>query len=235
MLTVESLVAECGLELAVAGERAKRPIRWVHISELEDPTQWLSGGELLLTTGMQLSSPARQRRFVERLAEHDVAGLGLGTGFSHRSDSEGAHRGGGGARPAAVRGPVRDAVHRDHGTRLLAPRQRGVRRPAARRAPARAAGAACHRGPWPGGDPRDHRRGRGRSRCPERLGGRRDRRASPWLVAGRRRAGGAAGGGRRPRRVRVGRAPSSRATARSPAARSRSRFPGAAARRRWPG
>ncbi len=85
MLTVESLVSESGLDLTVAGERAKRAIRWVHISELEDPTQWLSGGELLLTTGIQLSSPARQRRFVERLAEHDLAGLGLGTGFSHRS------------------------------------------------------------------------------------------------------------------------------------------------------
>ncbi len=85
MLTLESLVSECGLELCAAAERAKRPIRWVHISELEDPTPWLSGGELLLTTGIQLSSPARQRHFVERLVEHDVAGLGLGTGFSHRS------------------------------------------------------------------------------------------------------------------------------------------------------
>lgn len=26
------------------------PIRWVHVSELEDPTLWLKGGELLLTT-----------------------------------------------------------------------------------------------------------------------------------------------------------------------------------------
>ena len=85
MLTVESLVSECGLELGATGERSKRPIRWVHISELEDPTPWLSGGELLLTTGIQLSSPARQRRFVERLVEHDLAGLGVGTGFSHRS------------------------------------------------------------------------------------------------------------------------------------------------------
>ena len=26
---------------------ADRPVRWVHISELEDPTPWLKGGELL--------------------------------------------------------------------------------------------------------------------------------------------------------------------------------------------
>ena len=30
-------------------------MRWVHSSELLDPTPWLSGGELLLTTGLQLA------------------------------------------------------------------------------------------------------------------------------------------------------------------------------------
>jgi purine catabolism regulator len=83
MLTVGSLVADCGLEL-VAGGDAERPIRWVHISELEDPTPWLSGGELLLTTGIQLKGAARQRRFLDRLADHEVAGLGFGTGFEHK-------------------------------------------------------------------------------------------------------------------------------------------------------
>ena len=84
MLTVGGLVSECGLELAAGADGAERPIRWVHISELEDPTPWLSGGELLLTTGIQLKGPARQRRFMDLLADHDVAGLGLGTGFEHK-------------------------------------------------------------------------------------------------------------------------------------------------------
>jgi purine catabolism regulator len=84
MLTVGNLVADCGLELVAGAEGAERPIRWVHISELEDPTQWLSGGELLLTTGIQLNGAARQRRFVDLLAAHEVAGLGLGTGFEHK-------------------------------------------------------------------------------------------------------------------------------------------------------
>src|SRR4051794_2102104 len=83
MLTVGSLVSDCGLEFACGAELAERPIRWVHISELEDPTPWLSGGELLLTTGIQLSTPAKQTRFAARLAEHGVPGLGLGTGFTH--------------------------------------------------------------------------------------------------------------------------------------------------------
>jgi purine catabolism regulator len=84
MLTVAELVDDCGLELAAGAAGEDRPIRWVHISELEDPTRWLSGGELLLTTGIQLGTPARQRRFVALLAEHGLAGLGLGTGFGHR-------------------------------------------------------------------------------------------------------------------------------------------------------
>jgi purine catabolism regulatory family protein/PucR-like helix-turn-helix protein len=84
MLTVGSLVADCGLELAAGSDGADQAIRWVHISELEDPTPWLSGGELLLTTGIQLKGAPRQRRFLARLAERDVAGIGLGTGFEHK-------------------------------------------------------------------------------------------------------------------------------------------------------
>jgi len=84
MLTVGSLVSDCGLELVAGTDGAERAIRWVHISELEDPTPWLSGGELLLTTGIQLNSAARQRRFCARLADKGVAGIGLGTGFEHK-------------------------------------------------------------------------------------------------------------------------------------------------------
>lgn len=83
MLTVESLLAELGLEPAFAPADRPRPIRWVHISELEDPTPWLSGGELLLTTGINLRTGPKQRRYVELLARNDVAALGFGTGFDH--------------------------------------------------------------------------------------------------------------------------------------------------------
>jgi purine catabolism regulator len=89
MLTVGSLVNDCGLELVAGAEGAEQPIRWVHISELEDPTPWLSGGELLLTTGIQLNSAARQRRFCNRLADKGVAGIGVGTGFEHKKMPKG--------------------------------------------------------------------------------------------------------------------------------------------------
>src|SRR4051812_4242639 len=72
-----------GLDLVAGRDGAGAPIRWVHASELPDPTPWLSGGELILTTGMQLDTPDAQRGLVDRLASHHVAGLGFGTGFDH--------------------------------------------------------------------------------------------------------------------------------------------------------
>src|SRR5512132_3364527 len=83
MLTVRGLVAEMGLELATGADGADAPVRWVHISELLDPTPWLSGGELLLTTGIQLDTDKRQREFARLLSGHHLAGLGFGTGFDH--------------------------------------------------------------------------------------------------------------------------------------------------------
>ncbi|MGO9320050.1 MAG: PucR family transcriptional regulator [Solirubrobacteraceae bacterium] len=83
-LTVASLIDELGLQLACGQERADAHVRWVHSTELPDPTPWLKGGELLLTTGIQLTGPKVQRELIERLADHDIAGLGFGTGFAHR-------------------------------------------------------------------------------------------------------------------------------------------------------
>ncbi len=84
MLTVASLLEDCGLEFAAASEHGDNPVRWVHISEHEDPTPWLSGGELLLTTGYNLGTATKQRRYVELLAGEGLAGLGFGTGFDHK-------------------------------------------------------------------------------------------------------------------------------------------------------
>lgn len=83
-LTVESLTRELGLELVSGAERGRTHVRWVHATELVDPTPWLKGGELLLSTGMQLRDAASQRELIERLAAKDIAGLGFGTGFAHK-------------------------------------------------------------------------------------------------------------------------------------------------------
>ena len=83
MLTVREVLGDLDVRLLAGEGSLDVPVRWVHISELRDPTPWLSGGELLLTTGMALDTPEAQRRFVATLADHGLAGLGLGTGFAH--------------------------------------------------------------------------------------------------------------------------------------------------------
>ena len=83
-LTVESLIGELGLKLLAGQESAQRHVRFVHSTELADPTPWLKGGELLLSTGLQLRGPKLQKEFIQRLADHEIAGLGFGTGFTHR-------------------------------------------------------------------------------------------------------------------------------------------------------
>jgi DNA-binding PucR family transcriptional regulator len=83
VLTVRELLRDLDVRLCCGEAVLDAPVRWVHISELLDPTPWLSGGELLLTTGLQLDTAKRERDFVARLAEHQLAGLGLGTGFAH--------------------------------------------------------------------------------------------------------------------------------------------------------
>ena len=74
MLTVQSLLDELDLELVAGADAASAPVRWVHISELQDPTPWLNGGELMLTTGIPLDTAAKQRAFVRILADRNLAG-----------------------------------------------------------------------------------------------------------------------------------------------------------------
>jgi purine catabolism regulator len=83
-LTVASLIGGLGLNLVSGEESGQAPVRWVHSTELPDPTPWLKGGEVLLTTGLQLDGPRSQREFVELLADHEIAALGFGTGLTHR-------------------------------------------------------------------------------------------------------------------------------------------------------
>jgi PucR family transcriptional regulator, purine catabolism regulatory protein len=84
MLTVRDIAGMPGLELGVAagGEGLGNAVSWLHVSELADPTQFLEGGEFLLTTGLGVGELATtQRAYLRRLARHGLAGLGFGIGF----------------------------------------------------------------------------------------------------------------------------------------------------------
>ena len=82
MLALRDLLRDLDVRLVAGEGGVGGAVRWVHISEIVDPTPWLSGGELLLTTGLQLEREDAQRQYVARLARHRLAGLGLGIGFS---------------------------------------------------------------------------------------------------------------------------------------------------------
>ena len=72
-----------GLELVAgaAGLETRGPVRWAHISEIPDPTPWLEGGEILLTTGLGVrGDPELQRHLVAGLDARGCAGLGFGLG-----------------------------------------------------------------------------------------------------------------------------------------------------------
>ncbi len=88
MLTVRELLQGLDVRLLSGQAAIDVPVRWVHISELQDPTPWLSGGEILLTTGMALDTPKQQREFLARVADHQLAGLGFGVGFRHHEVPE---------------------------------------------------------------------------------------------------------------------------------------------------
>jgi DNA-binding PucR family transcriptional regulator len=84
MLTVKDIaeLPELGLTVAGGSDGLDNEVSWLHVSELTDPTQFLEGGEFLLTTGLGVADMATtQRAYVRRLAKHGLAGLGFGVGF----------------------------------------------------------------------------------------------------------------------------------------------------------
>ncbi|OHU15175.1 PucR family transcriptional regulator [Mycobacteroides chelonae] len=73
------------LKLTLKGGAAGvgREINLALTTELADPAQWLSGGELVLTTGIGLPTTAPERLgYLRALDENGVAALGFGTGLT---------------------------------------------------------------------------------------------------------------------------------------------------------
>jgi len=93
--TIEWLLEKKHLRLSVVGdyasgpERLTLPITWVHSSDLDDPTPFLSSGNVLLTDGAQFGFDAAAERYdydsyVARLVEAEIVGLGFATRFLHQ-------------------------------------------------------------------------------------------------------------------------------------------------------
>jgi purine catabolism regulator len=87
-VSLRSLVAapSLGIRVRTGRDLLDRPVTWVAVSEHEDPTPWLDGGELVLFTGVRLAGrPAATtlRQLVDRLVTAGAAGLGFGVGVVH--------------------------------------------------------------------------------------------------------------------------------------------------------
>ena len=63
-------------------------ITWGAVTELLDPSKFLTGREIVLTTGVRQKSVPAQIDFVRILAANDVVALGFGIGLEHESVPE---------------------------------------------------------------------------------------------------------------------------------------------------
>lgn len=82
VVTVRSILEleEARLRLLAGSAGLDRDVRWVHVSEMLDPTPWMKGGEFLLTTGLRLTEPGVIDAYLDRLRTCGVAGIGFSTG-----------------------------------------------------------------------------------------------------------------------------------------------------------
>ncbi|GAA2567985.1 PucR family transcriptional regulator ligand-binding domain-containing protein [Streptomyces roseoviolaceus] len=93
-LTVEEVlrlpVLVEGMPRVLAGEsHLNRAVRWVHVTELLNPADFLEGGELVLTTGMPYPEDASELRdYVDQLADVGAAGLIVELGHRYRKVPE---------------------------------------------------------------------------------------------------------------------------------------------------
>ena len=83
-ISLTDLLSAEDLDLVVRGTAAIEPVpvQWVAVTELENPSPFLSGGEVVLTTGMRQRTGAVQRRFVESVHRAGGLAIGFGTGLS---------------------------------------------------------------------------------------------------------------------------------------------------------
>jgi len=94
MVTMADLFEEHRLGLhPVVDQRRDDLIRWVATSELPDPSPFLEGGEVLLTTGLETRSWRRQwDPYVRRLADAGVVAIGFAVGMTHDTTPDGLTR-----------------------------------------------------------------------------------------------------------------------------------------------
>lgn len=85
-ISIAELIGDRELDLHLRvghGEALTARIDWAAATEMAVPKPFLTGGELVLTTGMRLRSVRACRNFVRSVAEAGSRGIGFGSGFTH--------------------------------------------------------------------------------------------------------------------------------------------------------
>lgn len=91
-ITVRQLTqqGELGLVLVAGSAGADRAISWAHAIELHNPAPWLAGGELVMTTGLNIgTSVEEQFGYVEALVRAGSVALAIDTGMKFSRVPEG--------------------------------------------------------------------------------------------------------------------------------------------------
>jgi PucR family transcriptional regulator, purine catabolism regulatory protein len=93
MPTLGQVLRSTGLDLRMVVDAGGDPtVRWVAVSELADPTPFLEGGEIVLTTGLATAGwDDEWAAYAIRLAAAGVAALGFGLGLTHAEVPRGLH------------------------------------------------------------------------------------------------------------------------------------------------
>ncbi|WP_019121958.1 PucR family transcriptional regulator [Brevibacillus massiliensis] len=83
-ITIRELVSIPHLQTKILAGTAglEREITWAHVCELSDPTPWLTGGELIMTTGLAIPRIAQeQEEYLQRLVKAGVSGIAIAEGM----------------------------------------------------------------------------------------------------------------------------------------------------------
>lgn len=85
MLTLRNVLSlpHLGLSAITEDPPYDREVRWAHVSELADPSPWMLGSEIILTTGLNLiDTDEFCLDYCRRLVNAGIAALGISTGDS---------------------------------------------------------------------------------------------------------------------------------------------------------
>ena len=90
-ITLTELLAipHLGLTPLAGATHLNRSVTWAHVSEMEDPTPWLEGGELLLAVGVDFpGDTTAQLAYLGRLANRGLVALALADRITPRLSDE---------------------------------------------------------------------------------------------------------------------------------------------------